>query len=191
MAGKRTDNKGRVLKEGESQRANLTYMYRYTDACGKRQAVYAPTLQSLREKEDKLAHTAALIGANQRRRARLEIWCNSIFISEPARGKPKSNSGYRTIPMSVDVYEAMLRIADRASQVKVVHVVDGYSDFLVLDTRGNLNTVNKFDGTLRRIRASHNKNSALQIEALSPHILRHTFCTNMALLGILPVHLNT
>ena len=54
MAEKRRDHKGRVLKEGESQRANKTYMYRFTDASKKRHTLYAPTLSELREKEDKL-----------------------------------------------------------------------------------------------------------------------------------------
>ena len=35
MAGlKRTDNKGRILKDGESQRKDGSYRYRYTDADG-------------------------------------------------------------------------------------------------------------------------------------------------------------
>lgn len=51
MSEKRRDNKGRILKTGENQRKDLTYQYRFTDADGKRQTVYAPTLQELREKE--------------------------------------------------------------------------------------------------------------------------------------------
>ena len=56
MAGKTTmknrkDNKGRVLQKGESQRADNTYMYRWTDTLGKRQTIYAKTLNELREKE--------------------------------------------------------------------------------------------------------------------------------------------
>ena len=51
---KRKDNKGRVLKEGESQRKDLRYMYRYTDWRGKRLTVYANTLDELRAKEDKI-----------------------------------------------------------------------------------------------------------------------------------------
>ena len=48
---RRTDNKGRALKTGESQRKDLLYQYRYTDNLGKRQTVYASTLQELRQKE--------------------------------------------------------------------------------------------------------------------------------------------
>lgn len=45
MAGqKRTDNRGRILKDGESQRSNGTYRYRYTDLDGKRKDVYSHRL---------------------------------------------------------------------------------------------------------------------------------------------------
>lgn len=42
------------LRTGESQRENGTYSYRWTDQNGKRQAVYAPTLEALREKEEQI-----------------------------------------------------------------------------------------------------------------------------------------
>ena len=51
MSEKRKDNKGRVLKTGESQRKDLIYQYRYTDIHGKRQTVYSSDLKELREKE--------------------------------------------------------------------------------------------------------------------------------------------
>lgn len=44
-AGKRVDNKGRVLKTGESQRKqDGRYQYRYMDCLGKRQYVYSMKL---------------------------------------------------------------------------------------------------------------------------------------------------
>ena len=51
MAEKRKDKKGRVLKEGESQRIDGTYDYRWRTSDGKRHSVYAKTLEELREKE--------------------------------------------------------------------------------------------------------------------------------------------
>lgn len=66
-ATKRTDNRGRILKDGESQRPDGTYRYRYTDALGKRRDVYSNRLVatdkvpkgskpdlSLREKEKQI-----------------------------------------------------------------------------------------------------------------------------------------
>lgn len=66
-SAKRTDNKGRILKDGESQRKDGSYRYRYTDATGKRRDVYSNRLVptdktpkgckddlSLREKEKQI-----------------------------------------------------------------------------------------------------------------------------------------
>ena len=50
MSEKRKDNKGRILKTGESQRKDLIYQYRYTDIHGKRQTIYSSDLKELREK---------------------------------------------------------------------------------------------------------------------------------------------
>ena len=54
MPEKRKDSKGRVLKDGESQRANGTYDYRYTDIHKKRRCIYAKSLTELRKKEEEL-----------------------------------------------------------------------------------------------------------------------------------------
>ena len=54
MSEKSKDNKGRILKTGESQRKDGIYQYRYTDFRGKRQSVYASALQELRQKEQEL-----------------------------------------------------------------------------------------------------------------------------------------
>ena len=48
---RRTDNKHRVLKEGEYQRTNGTFEYKWRDKRGKRHSIYAKTLDELREKE--------------------------------------------------------------------------------------------------------------------------------------------
>lgn len=49
--GKRKDSKGRVLKDGESERGDGRYCYRYYGLDGKRKCVYDRDLSSLRNKE--------------------------------------------------------------------------------------------------------------------------------------------
>ena len=49
MAERRKDSKKRVLKEGEYQRSNGTYEYRWRSENGKRNNVYAKSLEELRE----------------------------------------------------------------------------------------------------------------------------------------------
>ena len=54
MSEKRKDNKGRILRTGESQRKDSIYPYRYTDIRGKRQTVYSSDLKELRKKEKEI-----------------------------------------------------------------------------------------------------------------------------------------
>lgn len=48
---RRKDDKGRVLKDGEHQRTNGTYEYKWRDKRGKRHSIYAKSLDELRDKE--------------------------------------------------------------------------------------------------------------------------------------------
>lgn len=48
---RRKDNKNRVLKEGEYQRPQGYYEYRWRDKMKKRHSIYGKTLEELREKE--------------------------------------------------------------------------------------------------------------------------------------------
>lgn len=48
---RRKDSKNRILKEGEYERSNKTYEFKWTDKTGKRHSIYAKTLEELREKE--------------------------------------------------------------------------------------------------------------------------------------------
>ena len=69
MPEKRKDSKDRVLKDGESQRANGTYDYRYTDIHKKRRCIYAKSLTELRKKK-KRERTVARSGRRHRLRRR-------------------------------------------------------------------------------------------------------------------------
>ncbi len=60
MANKRKDNKGRVLRKGETQRKDGTYMYRWGNPAGKRECVYAQTLADLREMEQEIGREVAI-----------------------------------------------------------------------------------------------------------------------------------
>ncbi len=54
MSDKRRDNKGRILRTGESQRKNGMYEFRYTDSNKKRCSIYDMDLMKLRKKEDEI-----------------------------------------------------------------------------------------------------------------------------------------
>ena len=55
MAKSRKDNKGRVLRKGETQRSNDgKYVYTYVDPEGKRRSIYSKDIMELREREKEL-----------------------------------------------------------------------------------------------------------------------------------------
>lgn len=55
MAQSRKDNKGRVLRKGETQRKHDgKYVYTYTDPEGRRKSIYSKDIKTLREREDQL-----------------------------------------------------------------------------------------------------------------------------------------
>lgn len=59
-SNKRKDNRGRVLKKGETQRNSSQYMYRWTDSFGNRKNIYASSLDELRKKECEIEKEIAL-----------------------------------------------------------------------------------------------------------------------------------
>ena len=54
MTPKRKDSKNRVLKEGEYQRTNGSYEYRWRSDNGKRNYIYSKSLSDLREREKEI-----------------------------------------------------------------------------------------------------------------------------------------
>ena len=65
--------------------------------------------------------------------------------------------------------------------------IDGYSNFLFLNRDGYPKTATNYDGMFRGLAKKYNKyhEEALP-KVMTPHTLRHTFCTNMANAGMNP-----
>ena len=99
---------------------------------------------------------------------------------------PKTKSGIRQIPMSEKVYEAFNRVLKRRRGAKAV-TIDGYSNFLFLNRDGYPKTATNYDGMFRGLAKKYNKyhEEALP-KVMTPHTLRHTFCTTLANAGMNP-----
>ncbi len=99
---------------------------------------------------------------------------------------PKTQSGVRQIPMSEDVYQALRRVAAKRKGKKQI-VIDGYSNFLFLNQEGNPQTACNYAGIFRGLARKYNKchKEALP-KIMTPHALRHTFCTRLANAGMNP-----
>lgn len=100
--------------------------------------------------------------------------------------KPKTESGIRKVPMSDDVLVLMKKHRDRTyfESMKYGTSVDGYSGF-VFHTRTGLPILsNRINDYLAKTVNSYNETHKDKLPKLSCHIMRHTFCTRMAELGI-------
>lgn len=98
---------------------------------------------------------------------------------------PKTKCGARKVGMRDDVLEAFRRVLNRPRKSNVS--IDGYSNFLFLSRTGNPRTAIDYQTILRRIREKHAKKyGPILPENMTPHTMRHTFCTRMALAGMNP-----
>ena len=99
---------------------------------------------------------------------------------------PKTKSGIRQIHMSEKVYQAFLRVRDNRKNVMPI-TIEGYTDFLFLKRDGCPKTASNYAMTLLNLAKKYNKcHEAPLPKMFSAHILRHTFCTNLANAGINP-----
>lgn len=102
--------------------------------------------------------------------------------------KPKTDSGYRKIPMSEDVFEMMQEHKRETyfQSFKYGVSIDGYKGF-VFHTRTGLPILpNRINDYLSKVITSYNEENEDKLPKISCHTMRHTFCTRMAELGINP-----
>lgn len=101
---------------------------------------------------------------------------------------PKTEKGYRIIPMLADVKKALLEIKKIQMQLGVKSIeVDGYTDFVFRNRLGNIYRADHVTRAIHRIvndynneeieKAKREKRDAELLPKFSPHIIRHTFCT--------------
>lgn len=111
----------------------------------------------------------------------------SNYKSEFHITTPKTKTSNRTIPMLDKVYDALL--SEKQKGVKCDIQVDGYTNFVFINSKGGLYTKSTLHTTLKRIVTNYNKTETVNAEKenrtplllpyFSPHIARHTFCTRL------------
>ena len=98
--------------------------------------------------------------------------------------KTKTESGVRFIPMSEDVYQSLKNIVAKRRPPRKELLVDGCTGFLLLDKNGNpkvgLHLEHHMQWTMKKYRRTREE----PLPTITPHVLRHTFCTNMANAGM-------
>ena len=97
---------------------------------------------------------------------------------------PKTKSGIRNVPMTDAVYMALMRVVKARTAPKVELPVDGHSGFLFLDKSGMPKVAMHLENYMRGLQARFEKAYGKPVPRITPHVLRHTFCTNVQQAGL-------
>ncbi len=104
------------------------------------------------------------------------------YIIEPT----KTNAGTRKIPMTDDVAIQFQAIIEDRGRPKCERIVDGRTGFLFIDKNGYplvaMHWEHRFNNMVKR----YNDIYRLQMPNITPHVCRHTYCSNMAKAGMNP-----
>lgn len=247
MSEKRRDNRNRILREGEYQRTDGRYRYRYIDEDGKEKNVYSwrldkndPTPRgkkrelSLREKEKQIQadlfdhivtrggnytvvelvekYTSLKTGVGHNTKAGYKTVIN--ILNREAFGKQRIDKvrlsdakawliklqqvdgrGYSSIhsikgvlrpAFQLAVDDDLIRILANRVAPKIESMVDGYAGFLFLDKNDKPMVALHWEKYLEHIIEKYNKIYRIQMPKVTPHVCRHTFCSNMAKSGMNP-----
>lgn len=101
----------------------------------------------------------------------------------------KTGSGNRKIPMSDEVYECFKSILESREKPKIEPIIDGKSGFLYLDKNNMPMVALHWEKYFLHICKKYNSIYKIQLPTITPHVCRHTFCSNMAKAGINPKYL--
>lgn len=98
----------------------------------------------------------------------------------------KTNAGTRKLPITEDVAYCFRAILEDRPTPKVEQFVDGYSVFLYLDKDGLPEVALHWEHRFRHAVNRYNEIYRVQMPKITPHICRHTYCSNMAKAGMNP-----
>lgn len=96
---------------------------------------------------------------------------------------PKSKAGNRILAMNDATRKAFI---NRRTEVrpKVEYVVDGYTGFVFINHLGFPKTRRNLEGSMREVRKKHIELGLGELPQITPHVLRHTFCSRMVEKGM-------
>ena len=98
----------------------------------------------------------------------------------------KTKSGERYVPMSQQVAECFRRVIASRKAPKQEPIIDGYTGLLFLDKNGMPMVALHWEHYFKHILNKYNSIYKVQLPKITPHVCRHTFCSNMARSGMSP-----
>ena len=98
----------------------------------------------------------------------------------------KTDAGKRVIPMTPDVEDSFKNIIFNRKPPKREPSVDGRTGFLFFDCNGEILYSLHWEKYFRFAVEKHNRIYKDELPKITPHVCRHTYCSNMAKSGMNP-----
>ena len=99
--------------------------------------------------------------------------------------KTKTSNGTRYIPMLPEVYKSLDRIVQSRNAEEPEIVIDGIIGFILLDKNNRPKVASHIQHEIQwGLKKYKKQNPNKIIPVITPHVLRHTFCTNMVRNGM-------
>lgn len=98
----------------------------------------------------------------------------------------KTNAGTRMLPMEDDVHACFQRILVNRKPPLVEPTIDGYSGFLFLDKDNCPSVAMHWEHYFKHAWQKYNSIYKEELPLITPHVCRHTYCTNKAKSGMNP-----
>ena len=98
----------------------------------------------------------------------------------------KTSAGTRKLPITQDVANMFRAIIEDREAPKYEKIIDGYSGFLFVDKNGNPLVAMHWQHRLNHMVKRYNDIYRVQMPNITPHVCRHTYCSNMAKSGMNP-----
>ena len=98
----------------------------------------------------------------------------------------KTDAGTRVLPITEDVAQMFQAIIEDRNAPKVEKAIDGYSGFLFYDDNGMPLVAMHWQHRFNHMVGRHNDIYRVQMPNITPHVCRHTYCSNMAKSGMNP-----
>lgn len=88
--------------------------------------------------------------------------------------------------MTTDVEACFRKVIANRNPPKVEPIIDGYTGFLYFDKNGSITYSLHWEHYFKHIVKKYNSIYKMQMPKVTPHVCRHTYCSNMAKSGMNP-----
>ena len=98
----------------------------------------------------------------------------------------KTDAGTRKLPITQDVADCFRAILEDRKKPKYEKMIKGHTGFLFLDKNGNPEVAMHWQHRQNHMVKRYNDIYRVQMPNITPHVCRHTYCSNMAKSGMNP-----